>query len=115
MGSYGLIQQLPLRDEYDDLGGSVEDLTVQELVPQLAIEALVVVALLRTARIDVGCIDTDTGQPPSHELRRELRPVVRTTSVCSAASSLRTFCTRRCVVRAWPSTQHACRSLTPTH
>ena len=77
MGSDGIVQPPPLLDEYGGLGQCVEDLTVQELLPQLTVEALVVAVLPRTARLDVERLDTDAGQPPSHELRRELRTVVR--------------------------------------
>ena len=39
MGSNGIVQPSPLLDEDDRLGQRVEDLAVQELVPQLAVEA----------------------------------------------------------------------------
>jgi len=59
VGSGGIVQPPPLLDEYDGLGQCVEDLTVQELVPQLAVEALVVAVLPRIARLDVERLDTD--------------------------------------------------------
>ena len=40
MGSNGIVQPSPLLDEDDGLGQRVEDLTVQELVPQLAVDPL---------------------------------------------------------------------------
>ena len=78
VGSNSIVQPSPLLDEDDGLGQRVEDLAVQELVPQLAVEALVVAVLPRTAGLDVERLHTEPGEPPPHELRGELRPVVRT-------------------------------------
>ncbi len=77
MRSSGIVQPSPLLDEYDGLVQGVEDLTVQELVPQLAVEALVVAVLPWTARFDEQRLHTESGQPPSDQLRGELRPIVR--------------------------------------
>ena len=77
MGSDRIVQAPPLLDEDNGLRQRVEDLAVQELVPQLAVEALVVAVLPRTARFDEERLHTESGQPSPHELRRELRPVVR--------------------------------------
>ena len=78
MGSHGIVQPSPLLDEDDSLGQCVEDLSVQELVSELAVEALVVAVLPRTARLYVERLDTDSAQPPPNQLCCELRPVVRT-------------------------------------
>ena len=77
MGSHGIVQPSPLLDEDDSLGQCVEDLSVQELVSELTVEALVVAVLPRTARLDEQCLYAYPGQPPPYELGRELRPVVR--------------------------------------
>ena len=77
MGSDGIVQPSPLLDEDDRLGQCVEDLCVQELISELAVEALVVAVLPRTTRLDVERLDSEPGQPASHELRRELGSVVR--------------------------------------
>ena len=77
MGSDGIVQPPPLLDEYRCLGQCVEDLSVQELVPQLAVEALVVAVLPWTARLDEQRLHTESGQPPSDQFRSELRPIVR--------------------------------------
>ena len=77
MGSDGIVQPPPLLDEDDSLGQCVEDLSVQELVSQFAVEALVVAVLPRTARRDVEGLHAEPGQPPPNELGRELWPVVR--------------------------------------
>ena len=77
MGSDGIVQPPPLLDEYRCLGQCVEDLSVQELVSQFAVEALVVAVLPRTARRDVEGLDPQPGQPSPHQFRRESWPVVR--------------------------------------
>ena len=77
MGSHGIVQPSPLLDEDDSLGQCVEDLSVQELVSELAVEALVVAVLPRTSGLDVERLNTESGQPSPHELGRGLRAVVR--------------------------------------
>ena len=52
-------------------------LPVQQLVPELAVEALVVAVLPRAARLDKERLDAHAPQLPPHELRSELRSVVR--------------------------------------
>ena len=49
VGSDRIVQAPPLLDEDNGLRQRVEDLAVQELVPQLAVEALVVAVLPWTA------------------------------------------------------------------
>ena len=61
MGSDGIVQPPPLLDEYRCLGQCVEDLSVQELVSQFAVEALVVAVLPRTARRDVEGLEGEIG------------------------------------------------------
>ena len=51
------LKLLTVLDEYRCLGQCVEDLSVQELVSQFAVEALVVAVLPRTARRDVEGLD----------------------------------------------------------
>ena len=77
MGSDGIVQPPPLLVEYRCLGQCVEDRSVQELVSQFAVEALVVAVLPRTARRHVEGPDPQPGQPSPHQFRRELWPVVR--------------------------------------
>ncbi len=67
----------PASNEHHCFGQCVEDLAVQELVPQLAVEALVVAVLPGTTRLDEQRLYTEPGQPLSNQLRRELWPVVR--------------------------------------
>ena len=87
MGSDGIVQPPPLLDEYNCLGQCVEDLAVQELVPQLAVEAFVVAVLPGTAWLDEQRLNANPGQPPPHELGRELWPVVRTQMLGRAVMS----------------------------
>src|SRR5665213_3526565 len=58
----------PLAD--DDLGflQAVEDLTVEQLVAQLAVEAFTIAVLPRTARRDVESLGTHARQPLPHDL-----------------------------------------------
>ena len=77
VGSDGIVLAPPLLDQHGRLRQRVEDLPVQQLVPELAVEALVVAVLPRAARLDKERLDAHAPQPPPHELRGELRSVVR--------------------------------------
>ena len=77
VGSDGIVLAPPLLDQHVRLRQRVEDLPVQQLVPELAVEALVVAVLPRAARLDKERLDAHAPQPPPHELRGELRSVVR--------------------------------------
>ena len=63
MESDGIVQAPPLLDEYHGLGQCVEDLTVQELIPELAVEDLVIALLPWTSRLDVERLHTEPSQP----------------------------------------------------
>ncbi len=78
MGSNGIVQPSPLLDEDNSLGQRVEDLAVEELLPQFAVEALIVAVLSRTSRLDEERLHADSAQPLPNQLCCELRPVVRT-------------------------------------
>ena len=73
----GIVLAPPLLDQHGRLRQRVEDLPVQQLVAELAVEALVVAVLPRAARLDKEHLDAHAPQPPPHELRGELRSVVR--------------------------------------
>ena len=77
VGSDGIVLAPPLLDQHGRLRQRVEDLPVQQLVPELAVEALVVAVLPRAARLDKEHLDAHAPQPQPHELRAELRSVVR--------------------------------------
>ena len=78
MGSNGIVHPPPLLDKDDSLWQRVEDLSVQELVSQLSVKAFVVSVFPRTSRRDVERLHTEPAEPATHELRCELRPIVRT-------------------------------------
>ena len=73
VGSDGIVLAPPLLDQHGRLRQRVEDLPVQQLIPELAVEALVVAVLPRAARLDKERLDAHAPQPPPHELRGELR------------------------------------------
>ena len=72
VGSDGIVLAPPLLDQHGRLRQRVEDLPVQQLVPELAVEALVAAVLPRAARLDKERLDAHAPQPPPHELRGEL-------------------------------------------
>ena len=56
VGSDGIVLAPPVLDQHGRLRQRVEDLPVQQLVPELAVEALVVAVLPRAARLDKGVL-----------------------------------------------------------
>ena len=67
----------PSFDDHLGLCQRVEDLTVQQLIAKLPVEALDVAVLPRTARHNVGGLGADRRDPLAHGLGHELRPVAR--------------------------------------
>ena len=67
----------PSFDEDFGLLQGVEDLAVEELVPQVGIEAFNVAVFPRAARGDVGGLGTRRRDPRLHRLGDEFRSVVR--------------------------------------
>ena len=63
MGSDGIVLAPPLLDQHGRLRQRVEDLPVQQLVPELAVEALVVAVLPRAARLDKERLLGDAALP----------------------------------------------------
>jgi hypothetical protein len=55
----------------------VEDLTVEQFVAQLAVEALAVAVLPGTAWFDIGGLGANSCNPCSQSQRNELRTVAR--------------------------------------
>jgi hypothetical protein len=74
---YGVEVAAPLLDQHLGLPERVEHLAVQQLVPELAVEALHVAVLPRAAGLDVGGLGADAGDPAPHLLGDELGAVVR--------------------------------------
>ena len=58
-------------------GQAEEDLAVEQLIAQLAVEALAVSVLPRAAGLDVGGLGADRGNPLAQSQGDELRAVVR--------------------------------------
>lgn len=54
----------------------IEDFPVQQFVPQLAVEALVVAILPRAAGLDEQRRYAEPGKPATHDLSHELGPIV---------------------------------------
>ncbi len=76
MGPYVVVDAAPLLQEDVHLLEGVEDLPVEEFVPQLAVEALVVAVLPRAAQLDEQRLRSDPPQPPPDPFRGELAAVV---------------------------------------
>ncbi len=68
----------PCFDHYLRLPQRVEDLAVEELITELAVEAFAVAVLPRAPRFDVGGLRTDGGDPVSKRPGNELGAVVGT-------------------------------------
>ena len=54
----------------------IERLSVQALIPQPPVEALVITVLPRAARLDVESFDTQLGKPCLDRFRGKLRSIV---------------------------------------
>ena len=72
----GVIVTSPALD--DDLGFTqrIEDLTIEQFIPQASIEAFDVAVLPRAAWFDVSALGTHSGDPVLHRLGHELRAIV---------------------------------------
>jgi hypothetical protein len=67
----------PLLDDDSRLLQTVEDLTVEALVAQFAVEGFAVAVLPGTARLDVERLCSERCEPTAHDLCGHLRTVVR--------------------------------------
>ena len=76
MGPDGVVVVAPLLDE--DLGflEAAEDFAIEQLVPQLAVEAFAIAVLPVAARLDVEGFGPHACQPAPHDLGGHLRPVI---------------------------------------
>jgi len=74
----GVVIPAPTLDQYLRLLQRVEDLAVEHLVPELAVEALVVTVLPWAARFDEQCLHANPRQPFPHRDRGELTAIVGT-------------------------------------
>ena len=85
MWSLGVVVAPPCLDDDLGLGEAVEDLTVEQFVAKLRVEALAVAVLPRAARLDERGLGADSCNPLSHCLGDKLRPVIRTNVAGHAA------------------------------
>ena len=65
----------PLFDQNLSFAQAVEDLTVEQLIPEPAIEAFTVSVLPRAAGFDVSCLGANGGDPVSDSLGDKFRPI----------------------------------------
>ena len=71
-----VVQLAPLLDKHLRLLEGVEDLAVQELVPELAVEALHIAVLPGASRLDEERARSNPGKPVPHHSGGELRAIV---------------------------------------
>ena len=76
MRAYTVVVLTPTLDQHLRLQQRVEDLAIQKLITQLAVEGLHVAVLPRTTRLDVQRLDIQPCQPAPHSIGRELRSVI---------------------------------------
>ena len=72
----GIVVPTPSLDQHLGLLEIVEVLAVEQFVPELAVEGLVVDVLLGTARLDVERLHIDPLEPGTHRFGRELCAIV---------------------------------------
>src|ERR1022692_823278 len=77
MRPHRVVLHSPLFDHYLCLLQRVEDLSIQALISQLAVEALTVPVLPGTARFDVQRLGSYCRQPLPQSFRNKLGPIVR--------------------------------------
>ena len=68
MGSDSVVVVAPLLDEDLGLLQAVEDFAIEQLVPQLAVEAFAIAVLPGAAGLDVERLGTNTCQPAAYNL-----------------------------------------------
>ena len=66
----------PLLDEHLGLLQGIEDLSIEQLVAELAVEALVVSVLPGAAGLDIEGLDADPAEPGPYRIGSELSPIV---------------------------------------
>src|SRR5208283_5937403 len=76
MRPYRVVMHSPLLDHHLGLLQRVEDLSVQALIPELAVEAFTVPVLPGTAGLDVQRLRAHGRQPLPQSFRNKLGPIV---------------------------------------
>ena len=85
MRPLGVVVAPPFLDDARCLSGTIEDLTVEQFVTQLRVEALAAAVLPGAAGFDEGGFRTDSYDPLPHGLGDELKAVVGTNMARHAA------------------------------
>jgi len=76
MGAMSVVVPSPLLDQDRGFFQRIEDLRIQQLVPELAVERLAVAVLPRTAGLDEQRGHVQPFEPVPDRMGTELRPVV---------------------------------------
>jgi len=76
MGSCGIEVNAPLLNQYLGFTEAVEQLSIEELIPELAVKALAIPVLPRAAWRDVGGVGAQALEPISENGGYKLRPVI---------------------------------------
>ena len=77
MGTMSVVVPSPLLDQDFGFPQCVEDLRIQELIAELAVEAFAVAVLPGTAGLDEQRVDIQPTEPAPNRMSAELRPIVR--------------------------------------
>ena len=77
MGSPGVVVDAPFLDDLLGFLKAVEDLAIEQLVSQLAIEGFAISVLPRRSGLDVKALAAQSRQPLPQHLRNHLRTIVR--------------------------------------
>lgn len=78
MRSDGVVLSAPLLDDHSGFLQAVEDLLIEALVPEFAIEGLTITVLPWTAGLDVQRLRSQPGEPLTDDPGRHLCSIVRT-------------------------------------
>jgi len=89
----------------------IKNLSVEQLVPELPVEALVVAVLPGTARFDVERLNTNPAQPMPNHPSRELGTIVRTDILGNAMLYKKDFQTAQDIIRLQASFHHKGQAL----
>jgi hypothetical protein len=108
----GVVVLSPSFDHDLGLLESVEYLSVEQFISQLAIEAFVVAVLPGAAGFNVKGLNTHRGQPLTNGLGRELPAIVRSDILGGAMSDEKLCETKKHIIRSQPSLCHNGQTLT---
>ena len=101
----------PPLDQYLGLLQGIEDLSVEQLIPELPVEALVVTVLPGTARFNVERLNTNLAQPLPNYPGRELVTIVRADALGNAMLYKKLCQTVQNIIRLQASLHHKGQAL----